>query len=146
MKITDGEKTALTWVAIIAIGGIVVYKIGTSLGLLGSNTATPPSADTNTPSAADYTHSDNFDDQSLASMIAGDWNTFGGDPFDTIFTQIKTYVQTQGDWQTLNATMNSQYGDTVENYIHSWVKHAPWATVTNAELTQLTQYINSLPL
>jgi hypothetical protein len=140
------QKETIKWIAIIGVGGLVVYNVGKKLGIFSDNTPTSPNVDTNTPKASDYTHTPNFNPQGLINQIVNDWTAFGGDPFPILFNQIKQSVKTQGDWQTFNLAFTAIYKESVGDYITSWIQHAPWAAVSKSELTQLITYINNLPL
>jgi hypothetical protein len=145
----NSQKETIKWVAIVGIGGLILYNVGKKLGIF-SDTSTPaptsPNADKNTPTAKDYTHTPGFNAKILIDKIVNDWTTFGGDPFDILFSQIKSSVASQGDWQVLSNTFQSMYDTTIGDYITSWLKHAPWATVSKSELAELIAYINNLPL
>ncbi len=145
-KLSKSQLETIKWVAIVAIGGTVLYNIGSKFGLFGNAKPLPPNPELNTPQGSDYTHTDGFDAQALINAIVQDWTTFGGDPFAVVFSQIKSAVETQGDWQTFNNTFLSQKGVGALDYITSWLQHAPWAVVSNNEESQIVSYINNLPL
>ena len=146
---TTAQKETIKWVGIATVGGLLLYNVGKKLGIFSdasNSLPTNPTADTNTPKASDYTHTKGFDATGLINRIVNDWTTFGGDPFNTIFSQIKATVNTQGDWQVFNNAFNARYNEHATDYMSSWIEHAPWATVSKSEISQLVSYINSLPL
>jgi hypothetical protein len=143
---TRSQLNVLKWVGIVTIGGVVVYKLGSKFGLFGNGKPSPPNPELDTPEGYQYTHTSGFDAQALINAIVQDWTPFGGDVFAVVFSQIKSAVQTQGDWQTFNNTFLSEKGVGALDYITSWLQHAPWAVVTNNEEAQIVSYINNLPL
>jgi hypothetical protein len=142
----QGQKETIKWIAILTIGGLVLYNVGKKLGIFSDNAPTTPTADINTPKASDYTHTPGFDPKGLINQIVNDWTTFGGDPFNILFSQIKSSIATQGDWQNFSQSFTAEYNETIGDYITSWLQHAPWATVSKNELAELIGYINNLPL
>jgi hypothetical protein len=142
----QAQKETLKWIGIITIGGLVLYNVGKKLGIFSENLPTTPNAEGNTPTAKDYTHTPGFNPQALVKQIIDDWNTLGGDPFDKIFSQIKSNIATQGDWQTFSQAFVTETNETPTNYMTSWWDHALWATLSKSEVAQIVNYVNTLPL
>jgi hypothetical protein len=149
MNLNEPQKQIIKWVAIIGIGGVIIYKAGSKLGLF-TEPLNQPNADINLPKAKDYTHSPNFEPAATANKIKDFFGWFSGDPFTELFAYIKRTIRTQGDWQDANQAFNNLYGEDIFKYMQDLgggVLPIPfWAELTTAELNQISNYINKLPL
>ena len=151
MSLTESQKQTLTWGGIIIVVGLAAYKIASMLHLLPVSSPTSPSADAGgQATASDYTHTSGFDAVGLAKQIHDSFKWFGTDPFTQVLGLIKSNVATQGDWNTLNNSFNNLYSEDAFKYfqdIGGGLSPTPfWDDFSTDELSQVTNYINSLPL
>ena len=145
----ESQKETIKWIAIIGIGGFIIYKIAAKFGLV-SESIKLPDATTNTPTAKDYTHTAGFDSATIAKNIYDSFSVIHGDPFDKVFTIIKANVKSQGDWQSLDNSFQTLYGEELIKYFgdlnSGYLPVAFWETLSTTEINQIVTYINNLPL
>jgi len=145
----ESQKEAIKWIAIIGVGGYVLYTIGKKLGLI-TPSIDLPNATTNTPTAKDYTHTNGFDSATIAKNIYDSFSITHGDPFDKVFAIIKANVKSQGDWQSLDNSFQTLYGEELIKYFgdlnSGYLPVAFWETLSSTEINQIVTYINQLPL
>jgi len=145
----EPQKEAIKWIAIIGVGGFIIYKIASKFGLI-SELITLPNASTNTPTAKDYTHTAGFDSATIAQNIYDSFSFTHSDPFDKVFAIIKANVKSQGDWQSLDNSFQTLYGEELIKYFgdldSGYLPVAFWETLSSNEINQIVSYINQLPL
>jgi len=145
----QGQKQVLTWAAVAGVAGLIIYKIGSKLGLF-SSPVIAPIASGNTPTASQYTHTPGLNTGNIAKQIHDKFGWFGGDPFIEVFAIIKANIRTQGDWVSLNNSFNDLYQEDAFKYFQDLgggLTPVPfWAEFSAAELQQITTYINNLQL
>jgi hypothetical protein len=133
--------------AIIAI--VFANKILTALGLKQSpeqtKGTTDPIYNPNTPSQTKYKYSYSqsiYND--IVDNIHSSFNYFGLNAFNYVITEIKK-LKTKGDVHAIVVTFPQKYNIDLYEFLKTGGGILPWDGLSNNELAQINNYVNSLP-